>query len=362
MDPSGHWEIGDEKLSKSAQKKIKKSIKKDSKNNKYIDAETWKQVSRETSRQTRGEAQYAQKAAVNVISYIEKEVGLVGDYQADIEKHTVRFRGSYLNVLKTTNGIIDSIFGTDKKEPHLQIKEIKIPLVSMHLEGEIKGRSEIYHSIFDSIIEGTSDVEQSIIDNGIAVNDIDNRPKQIEFLNSILHGAVSKYLRTGISWQVTMAQAAQETGWGDKEIIDMYSGKSSNNLFGIKYYGSESNTDEYALTWTTEYISSSDLGYWKSEQAKWAQEGEALIQTGKTNSKDEIQIKVIQPFSVYSSKDDSIIANSQTLGNGRYDDAMQYKDDPYAFIDAIAGTYATDDSYASSISSIMTKYLTWDGK
>ncbi len=41
---------------------------------------------------------------------------------------------------------------------------------------------------------------------------------------------------------------------------------------------------------------------------------------------------------------------------------MQYKDDPYAFIDAIAGTYATDDSYASSISSIMTKYLTWDGK
>ncbi len=77
MDPSGHWEIGDEKLSKSAQKKIKKSIKKDSKNNKYIDAETWKQVSRETSRQTRGEAQYAQKAAVNVISYIEKEVGVM---------------------------------------------------------------------------------------------------------------------------------------------------------------------------------------------------------------------------------------------------------------------------------------------
>ncbi len=142
----------------------------------------------------------------------------------------------------------------------------------------------------------------------------------------------------------------------------MYSGESSNNLFGIKYFGSKANTSAYALTWTTEYIKSSDLGYWQSEQAKWAQAGEALVQTGKTNSKGEIQIKVIQPFSVYSTKDESIIAHSQTLGNGRYDGAMQYKDDPYAFINAIAGIYATDDSYASSISSIMTKYLTWDGK
>lgn len=41
---------------------------------------------------------------------------------------------------------------------------------------------------------------------------------------------------------------------------------------------------------------------------------------------------------------------------------MQYKNDPYAFINAIADTYATNDSYASNISSIMTKYLTWNGK
>lgn len=74
-----------------------------------------------------------------------------------------------------------------------------------------------------------------------------------------------------------MAQAAQETGWGDKEIIDMYSGESSNNLFGIKYFGSKTNTSAYALTWTTEYIKSSDLGYWQSEQAKWAQAGEVLV-------------------------------------------------------------------------------------
>lgn len=45
-----------------------------------------------------------------------------------------------------------------------------------------------------------------------------------------------------------------------------------------------------------------------------------------------------------------------------YEDAMQFNDDPYQFINAIADTYATDDSYASNISSIVKKYLTWDGK
>ncbi len=42
------------------------------------------------------------------------------------------------------------------------------------------------------------------------------------------------------------------------------------------------------------------------------------------------------------------------MANGRYDYAIQFKDDPYQFINAIADTYATDNSYASSISSIMT--------
>lgn len=59
--------------------------------------------------------------------------------------------------------------------------------------------------------------------------------------------------------------------------------------------------------------------------------------------------------SLVKSDTESIIAHSQILGNGMYDGAMQYKDDPYAFINAITG-------YASSLSPIMTKYLTWGGK
>lgn len=51
-----------------------------------------------------------------------------------------------------------------------------------------------------------------------------------------------------------MAQAAQETGWGDAEIIDIYDGSASNNLYGIEYSGSIANSSEYVRTWTTEYI------------------------------------------------------------------------------------------------------------
>ena len=48
-----------------------------------------------------------------------------------------------------------------------------------------------------------------------------NREDQVKFLNSILLGAVREWLDMGVLWQVTMAQAAQEIGWGETAIIDM---------------------------------------------------------------------------------------------------------------------------------------------
>ena len=213
--------------------------------------------------------------------------------------------------------------------------------------------------------EGTGETEKYITENGISVVttlEVPNREMQIAFLNSILKGAVSENLRTGIPWQVTMGQAAQETGWGSKLILDMYTGKDSNNLYGIKYVGSVSDSEKYVRAWTSEYIERSALNDWKQIQAKWSLNDEPIRNTGKTNAKGEILIKVIQPFKVFSSKDESIIGHSQTLNNGLYDDAMKFKDDPYKFLKAISGIYATDDSYYTSVSSHMTKYLKWDGK
>ncbi len=41
--------------------------------------------------------------------------------------------------------------------------------------------------------KGTGEVEQFIKNNGIGVLNIENRKKQVDFLNSILYGAVSEY-------------------------------------------------------------------------------------------------------------------------------------------------------------------------
>lgn len=137
--------------------------------------------------------------------------------------------------------------------------------------------------------------------------------------------------------------------------------KNSNNLFGMKYSGSAENTQEYVLAWTSENISRSELETWKKEQEKWAQNGETIII--KEENGEKLKIKVIQPFRTFETANDSIMEHSKLLVDSKYyEDAMQFNDDPYRYIEEIAEHYATDPSYADSISSIIRKYLSWDGK
>ncbi len=51
--------------------------------------------------------------------------------------------------------------------------------------------------------------------------------------------AVDSYRETGMSAAVQTAQAILETGWGQSVPVDKYTGKKSNNLFGIKKKGTE---------------------------------------------------------------------------------------------------------------------------
>ena len=206
------------------------------------------------------------------------------------------------------------------------------------------------------------DVDDYIAENGINVLNVPNRTNQVDFLNSILKGSVLEQLRTGIPWQVTMAQAAQETGWGSSVMVDNYSGQDSNNLFGIKYIGSPSDTGKFVRVWTTEYIDESELGQWEKEQARWALNGEPLVNTGDKDSKGRLKIKVIQPFKVFSSRDESIVGHSQTLSGDVYAKAAKYMGDPYAYLKAISDIYATDSNYYKDVASIITMYLDWIGK
>jgi hypothetical protein len=59
--------------------------------------------------------------------------------------------------------------------------------------------------------------------------------------------AVETYRRTGMSAAIQTSQAILETGWGQYVPSDKYTGKESNNLFGIK--GSASNGSVISNTW-----------------------------------------------------------------------------------------------------------------
>ena len=43
---------------------------------------------------------------------------------------------------------------------------------------------------------------------------------QVQFLGPFLQVSMAEQLRTGVPWQVTLAQIAYESGWGQKEMYD----------------------------------------------------------------------------------------------------------------------------------------------
>ena len=68
-----------------------------------------------------------------------------------------------------------------------------------------------------------------------------------QFLNFASKMAVDSMKKTGMSAAIQTAQAILETGWGQSVPSDKYSGKKSNNLFGIK--GKGSNGSVISNTW-----------------------------------------------------------------------------------------------------------------
>lgn len=212
--------------------------------------------------------------------------------------------------------------------------------------------------------QDTAEISQYMEDNGICILPVENREKQVAFLNSIFRGAVAEEMRAGIPWQVTLGQTALETEWGKNIPFDIYSNKDSNNIFGLKYVGEPSdNSDLFVRAWTYEHIDEENLYYWEKEHNRWALKGEAIENTGKRDDKGKLIIKLIQPFIVFPSKDECIIKHSEVLNNSDYyAEAEAYRDDPYKYLETIAPTYATDTEYYDKAKNIIDKYMDWEGK
>ena len=138
-----------------------------------------------------------------------------------------------------------------------------------------------------------------------------------DFVSALTEPAKQVERQLGVPFQVVIAQAALETGWGQK-IIKNSDGSSSNNLFNIK------------------------------ADSRWA---------GAKAQKDTLEfeqgrlVKKNEPFRVYNNISESVNDYVNFLSSGtRYQDALAKPDNVEHFLQGLqkAG-YATDPNYADKI-------------
>jgi flagellum-specific peptidoglycan hydrolase FlgJ len=140
---------------------------------------------------------------------------------------------------------------------------------------------------------------------------------QQAFISQVAPGAIAMQSRYGIPAAVTIAQAIDESGWGQSALAIR-----DHNLFGIKGTG-PAGTD---MLPTQEY------------------------QNGQ-------YVSVTAPFRVYHNVAESIADHGNLLAtNSVYQHAMADRHIPDAFATDLTGVYATDPNYGTSLIAIMRLY------
>ena len=140
---------------------------------------------------------------------------------------------------------------------------------------------------------------------------------QQAFISLVAPGAIAAQQRYGIPAAVTIAQAIDESGWGQSALAT-----ADHNLFGIKGTGPAGRD----MLPTREY----ENGAWVTRTA---------------------------PFRVYHNIAESIEDHGRLLATGpAYQHAMTSRGLPDAFATALTGVYATDPGYGSNLIALMRLY------
>ena len=163
----------------------------------------------------------------------------------------------------------------------------------------------------------SKDITKSQSVNNLAPLSAQSFDKPKDFVTALIEPAQKVQKTLGVPFEVVIAQAALETGWGQKIIKDD-DGGSSNNLFNIK-------ADS---RWSGEKITKDTLEF---EQGA--------------------MVKKSEPFRTYQSINDSVDDYINFLStNERYQDALQDSGNVERFLQGLqkAG-YATDPQYADKI-------------
>jgi flagellar protein FlgJ len=141
--------------------------------------------------------------------------------------------------------------------------------------------------------------------------------------------------KAGINHLFILAQAALESGWGERAPGNMF--------FGVK---ASRNTpaNKKQLLITSEVFSDARQGY---------RFPEVLSITRRADGKYLYRVK--DWFRKYDTPEESFSDHAGFFfANRRYAEALKVKDDPYKFADAIAGAgYATATNYAGTLKAVI---------
>jgi flagellum-specific peptidoglycan hydrolase FlgJ len=140
---------------------------------------------------------------------------------------------------------------------------------------------------------------------------------QQAFIGEIAPGAVAVQRRYGVPASVTIAQAIDESGWGQSSLATQ-----DHNLFGIKGTGPAGSDAQP----TQEY-----------------ENGQPVMRTAS--------------FRVYHNATESIDDHGKLLATSEYyRQPMAYRHDPNALAAALTGVYATDPDYGAKLIVLMRRY------
>ena len=162
-----------------------------------------------------------------------------------------------------------------------------------------------------------------------------------EFINQYKPFALETERKTGISHLFILAQAALESGWGERGV--------GNNFFGIKVpknLVSNTPANKKQLFKTTEVLNAPNLGY-KFPQVM------SIYQLPSGKYKYEVK----DWFRKYETPEECFTDHAQFFfKNKRYAKALLVKADPYKFAEEVAKAgYATAPNYADSLKKLIKK-------
>ncbi|ATA79310.1 peptidoglycan hydrolase [Capnocytophaga sputigena] len=160
-----------------------------------------------------------------------------------------------------------------------------------------------------------------------------------EFVKQYKPFALESEKKTGISHLFILAQAALESGWGERGV--------GNNFFGIKVpknLVSNTPANKKQLFKTTEVLNAPNLGY-KFPQVM------SIYQLPSGKYKYEVK----DWFRKYDTPEECFTDHAELFfRNKRYAKALLVKADPYKFAEEVAKAgYATATNYADSLKKII---------